>query len=290
MEVRADNFILKKENICGIVVWYNPTFKDVNNISSYINDIDYLYIFDNTVDPKININFFKNCENWKSKIKYISFNENKGIAFALNYIAEIALKKGYKWLLTMDQDSSFSNLSFKNYFSINKKLDNVAILGPNYDYKNKDLKVSTLLREVELIITSGNLINLEIWKKVNGFDEKLFIDEVDHEYCYKIKKKNYKILECGNIILNHNLGKSCEKIIFGKKIKYTEHSAIRKYYIFRNSLYITNLYPEYKKKYRKKLLKEIIKILLLEEQKYSKLKMIMIGIKDYKKKYFGIKK
>ena len=41
-------------------------------------------------------------------------------------------------------------------------------------------------------MTSGNLLNLKIAEKIGDFEEKLFIDEVDHDYCYRIRRKaNY---------------------------------------------------------------------------------------------------
>ncbi|MGL5050183.1 MAG: glycosyltransferase family 2 protein, partial [Fusobacteriaceae bacterium] len=63
----------------------------------------------------------------------------------------------------------------------------------------------------------------------------------------------------------------------------TEHSAIRKFYIFRNSLYIMKLYPEYRNQYIKKLFKEVIKILFLEKDKIDKIKSIFSGVKSYQK-------
>ena len=39
----------KKElKIAGIVTLYNPTDKDISNINTYIDDIDILYVIDNT--------------------------------------------------------------------------------------------------------------------------------------------------------------------------------------------------------------------------------------------------
>lgn len=281
MENSSNNFILR-EKVAGIVIWYNPTLDDVENIKSYLPFIDYLYIFDNTQEGN-NCHLLKNLN--KNNLKYLSLNENKGIPFALNYIANESYLKNYRWLLTMDQDSYFFKDTFKKYFLENNifNLNDVGILSPNYYYKNKKLEKSTKIEELEFVITSGNLINLNIWKKIGGFNEKLFIDEVDHEYCYRLKKKGFKILKYGEVVLNHSLGTSCEKNILGKKIKYIEHNEIRKYYIFRNSLYIMKLYPEYKKIYIKKILKEIFKILFLEKNKSIKLKNIILGLKDYKK-------
>ncbi|MGL5056159.1 MAG: glycosyltransferase family 2 protein [Fusobacteriaceae bacterium] len=283
MENSSSNCILKNE-ISAVVVWYNPTLEEVKNIKSYLEFINCLYIFDNTPNKK-NDYLLKGLKLDINKIKYVSLGENKGIAFALNYIANLSYLKKYKWLLTMDQDSHFSNDTFKNYLLETKdmNLSEVGIISPTYHYHNKELKIKNEIEELEVVITSGNLVNLNIWKRLNGFDEKLFIDEVDHEYCYRLKRNRIKIYRYGKVILNHVLGKSCEKNILGKKISYTEHNAIRKFYIFRNSLYIMKLYPEYRNQYIKKLFKEVIKILFLEKDKIDKIKSIFSGVKSYQK-------
>ena len=83
--------------LAGVVVWYHPNINDVQNIFSYINDLDRLYIFDNS-DNKNNRKFVPDSK----KIKYISKKKNLGIATALNYAAKEAIREGYEFLLTMD--------------------------------------------------------------------------------------------------------------------------------------------------------------------------------------------
>ena len=72
---------MKKLKVAGVVVLYNPTEEDISNISSYIDDIDILYVMDNSI-----INNKNKLPNNK-KIKYIFNNENLGISFPLNKAA-----------------------------------------------------------------------------------------------------------------------------------------------------------------------------------------------------------
>ena len=39
---------MKSVKVAGVVVLYNPTNEDISNIDSYINDIDLLYVMDNS--------------------------------------------------------------------------------------------------------------------------------------------------------------------------------------------------------------------------------------------------
>ena len=86
--------------LAGIVVWYNPTEKEKKSIFSYLSCLEKLYIFDNSNNRN---DITKNL-----KIEYIYKGENAGIAKALNVGARKAIEEGYKWLLTLDQDSKIT--------------------------------------------------------------------------------------------------------------------------------------------------------------------------------------
>ena len=88
--------------IAGVVVLYNPTEDVLDNIESYLCDIDRLYIIDNSIESHQNM--FKD-----SKITYIPLMQNKGIAYALNEGAKHAIEDSFEYLLTLDQDSSFKD-------------------------------------------------------------------------------------------------------------------------------------------------------------------------------------
>ena len=70
-------------NIAGVVILYNPDENVINNIKSYLEELDCLYVFDNTETAnEILVEKIK-C---LPRVRYISFCENKGISFALNTV------------------------------------------------------------------------------------------------------------------------------------------------------------------------------------------------------------
>jgi rhamnosyltransferase len=134
------------------------------------------------------------------------------------------------------------------------------------------------------LITSGSCINVEVFKKLGGYLEKLFIDEVDHEYCFRANLAGYQVLLFEHIFLSHNLGESREVNNFMKnrKLKRNIHSSTRLYYITRNSIYL-------KRKYKKNFPKEIAALekdvlvriknrLLYADRKFYSLRLILLGI------------
>lgn len=270
----------------GVVVLYNPNYLNLKkNIKSYLKSLDKLYIVDNS--EKRTLSEVTLLKQMSSKIEYIWLKKNRGIAFALNKGREKAILDGHLWLLTMDQDSYFKNDGLEDMKTFIKKneekiKEKYIIISPFHRISNKQ-KLNLGEKEVMTVMTSGNFLNLELSKKVGEFRNELFIDEVDHEYCYRAMEQNYKILVLNEIILQHKLGELKDYNLF----YVTNHSPLRKYYKVRNKLYVANKYKWISKKYYYSILKEFIKIIMFEKDKLEKVKMTLAGIKDYKNNRFG---
>jgi len=270
-------------------VLYNPTDEIFENIDSYVSFIDTLIVIDNSesIDQKIKHELYSRYNN----LVYIGSNENFGIATALNIACDKGIELGFEWILTMDQDSKFIN--FSDYIKCLLKLENkeeTAILGSNTMWHAADhLPSNPTCNHIEkfLVITSGNFLNLKLFNDIGRFEDKLFIDMVDHDYCMKAQQKNYKIYFYKDILVEHSLGMLFQRknIFTGKIRNKIEHSPQRAYYITRNSFY---LYKKYSKEFPEEfnLLKtlnilfihEITKILIYEDQKIKKIKAKLIGL------------
>jgi len=268
--------------ICGVVVLYNPEKSILENIYSYINELEVLYIVDNSETKNNDLILELKKIN---KCQYVDNEGNKGIANALNVGAKLAIENGADWLLTMDQDSKFEKDDLTKL--IQKIDDKIGIVSPLH----VDNELDSDPNKNFITMTSGNLLNLKIYKRVDGFEEKLFIDSVDTEYCLKLFQYGYKIIRVEKVVLNHNLGEINKYTFFGKKYTSTNHNYVRRYYIIRNRLYIWNKYknilPSFIKSDKKQFIREIEKIILFEEKKLLKLFYTFKGYMDYKKNKFG---
>ena len=87
-------------NIQGVVVLYNPDYTILDNIKSYLDGIEKLYIVDNSETK--NHELINKIVSISAKCIYIDNNGNQGIAHALNVGAQKAIEDGADWLLTMD--------------------------------------------------------------------------------------------------------------------------------------------------------------------------------------------
>ncbi|CAN5137442.1 glycosyltransferase family 2 protein [soil metagenome] len=284
----------KPENLklAGVVVLYNPDHTVLDNIDTYINEVDLLYVMDNS--EKINdllISEIKAID----KVCYKSNQRNLGIASALNIASYSAITDGFQILLTMDQDSSFKKGDVKvlldYYVELTKGL-NIGIVCPYHGNKNiRTPRFRKKYRMVRTAMTSGNIVNLDAFKVAGGFNEELFLDYVDHEFCLRLRKNKFLIVLINSIVLNHNQGAISYHKLLGRKIYTTNHEAKRRYYITRNRLFVIKKYASFDfyfiMKDVKDLFAETIKILLYEKDKKNKIQQIFMGFSDFLKNKYG---
>ena len=278
--------------LAACVVLYNPDDTIFENILTYGNYVDKLIVIDNSL-KKNNFLIDKLSEVFESKLIYINNNDNLGIATALNQACDKAIELQFKWILTMDQDSSFINFDhYKKCLEKVQNVNNVALLAANTDkegYSNFDInECSCNYREDKFsVITSANIVNLEYFEEIGRFNDKLFIDMVDYDYCLRINIKKFRIFYFPDVFVEHKLGEvHLRTNIFTRKKKYkTEHNAQRAYYIARNSLYLSKNYGKYFPKEFGMLhilnivfIHDVTKILLYEIDKRNKLKAKFIGL------------
>lgn len=200
---------------CGtIVVLYNPTDGEISNLKHNLGKTELSIIIDNS--KQSNYELVKNCG---KNVKYFNFKSNIGLCKALNYGIQELLKDGCEWAFVLDADSVIDNNIlnvYKDYIS-NNNVENVAVLAPVHIFERSKSKAYSGNKVVKRSMTSGWFININIFEKNLGFYEPLFVDGLDHDYCYRVRKKGYKVIECGEAIINHHPGNSVEVRFFGKK-------------------------------------------------------------------------
>lgn len=282
--------------VAAIIISYNPDNNLLDSIKLLINQVEKIIIVDNgsESEKKKNINLIKDINN--EKIKVIFNEENLGIATALNIGVKDALKQGYNWILTMDQDSKVSSNMIEKMFEVYSTIDeserkDILSIFPNFvDERIQSIEENSEMNAYEYVdadITSGNLLKAEVFDKVGFFDDSLFIDLVDTDFCMRLNEENIKMIKVRDAILYHSLGESqTVKSIFGK-FNTSNHSALRRYYMTRNRFYTWEKYKDLNSftlnRDKKLFKKEFIKIILGENDKINKIKMVFKGYKDYKK-------
>ena len=265
--------MITSEYLIAIVVWYYPTQQNIQNLTSYIDDVKKIIIIDNSPsDNKLLLSALP-----ERKCIYHPNYNNIGIASALNRGMQIASCLGAKWVLTMDQDSYFDEHNIAQYIHLCNQcpIPEVALFSPlqHLDTDPFTVDVEHIYEKRLTVMTSGNLVNLRIYQEVGGFKDEFFIDLVDDEYCCRLHRLGYNIVCVRSISLVHHIGFGRKRAFRFFKKSFIQHNALRHYYIVRNILEVIRLYPEYKYYYSKQLRKRIKRCLLYDsDNKWTKIK------------------
>jgi rhamnosyltransferase len=275
---------------CAIVVTYHPADSVFELLSTLHSQAQGVVVVDNgstsAVLEKIRI------ESEAIGFQLIENGENLGIAAALNTGIRWAIEHKYEWVALFDQDSSVLECYFDDMFETmisSGSREKIGIVAPVYkDPSTGTLRKSSAGEDGTLlaVMTSGSLMPVWIFERCGWFEEGFFIDEVDHEYCFRIQEQGYKIEVCENAILLHAPGAPQAHKIFGFKwIRSSHHSAARRYYITRNGLIMAwryrkqcPMWSRYTLKHR--LFTEPIIILLFESEPFGKLVNVARGVID----------
>lgn len=220
-------------NLCIIIVFYNPTEQQRIKASLLSKHINVIIVDNSSI-------YYSLPET--STLRYFALCENRGIAYAQNFGIRQAQKLGFTYILFQDQDSSlsYSNILklFKEYIIIKKEDARLGAIGPliinettGKAYKNE--LGSNKSKSVSSIISSGMLLEIDTLIKVGPMEEELFIDNVDHEWCWRAKNKGYHVYLTREAILTHNVGNETKQI---GKLQIIKSAPIRSYYKFRNNI------------------------------------------------------
>ena len=261
---------MEKCKISAGIILFSPKIDRLRlNIDTIVNDVERIYVYNNGASEKTIEELSSN-----HKILVLGTGENIGIASAMNVIMEAAEKNGDQWVVTYDQDSiSDVNLVHEYRNVIAMHLNKVAIICPQVIDERRKYISADKTNEIESVsrcITSASCTNVEAWHSIGGFDDYLFIDLVDNDFCKRLKLNDWDIIKLHNVILNQEFGDielkkttTVEMIMkisnFVKnelgysyladnigKLSYKKNvSPIRVYYTNRNVIYLNKKFKNY---------------------------------------------
>lgn len=273
--------------IAAVIVTYHPKAELIENLTAISYSVKHTYVIDNGSD--LDNKALEDAERL-SNVTLVRIGRNMGIAYALNCGVKLALASEIDWVLTLDQDSlltagAISRMMETYATYTNKEL--VGILSPNhYDknsgYQNQDYrgsKGSILVRQH--VMSSGCLIPRTTFNKVPSFDDDLFIDLVDHDFCLKVKKAGLEVL----VVVDAQMGHSLGNVKFHRlgPLSFFSHNypIERHYYRARNRVVLYRRhFGAWIWRDQKFAVKDLLKVIMVETNRWKKIKAILKGTRD----------
>ena len=175
---------------------------------------------------------------------------NDGIAAALNIGIRMAIADSADFVLTLDQDTVLPGHYVSDCeaaFRIAAPATRLGVVctdrvnGQPSIPEHYTAEGLGLVREA---IQSGFLISAECLAECGLFDERLFIDCVDTEFCLRIAQYGYRIAVGPGTDISHSLGEQVALRPFGmarfdergRQRTYEYHGPTRRYFITRNNI------------------------------------------------------
>jgi rhamnosyltransferase len=277
--------------ICAVMVVYNPESTLEDNARALLTEVARLIIVDNCSEPSnraVTAALASACN-----FEVIWNAQNIGLAAALNTgIRRALLNESYAWIATFDQDSRVSAGYSDNMLAAYDSCpfqNQVALIGPCHVLSSerpseKPFGHNTLFREIPVTLQSGSLFSRSSLTSIGLFDESFFIDYVDFEFCLRLRKGGFRIIEAVHAPLLHRVGTPTVHTFLKKSCVVFNHSPVRRYYAARNRLRVYARYllsdPRWIGHDMWSWFKEMLKLVLFEKDRWRKLALMARGVWD----------
>lgn len=225
------------KNLYIIIILYNPTDEQLSHLKKLASSYNIV-----VVDNSDRSSFPQ--DGLGESISYLPLMHNCGIAKAQNIGIRKCIDLHAEYVFFLDQDTIIDIEVpielLDSLILLQKRNDRIIAIGPsirnmdsNTNYKSARLNlVEGRYAVCSTLISSGMLVDISAFKHVGCMDESLFIDYVDHEWCWRASMKGY--ICCVDLLvqINHRVGKRTVNLL---GIPFIISSPKRYYYQYRNS-------------------------------------------------------
>ena len=229
--------------IYSIVVTYNPDVSELHKLIDLLQAQTARVVVCNNSDWPLDLP--------DASVKLFNFGENLGIAEAQSIGMKWCFENGADFVLQMDQDSvptpTMVSELYKSHQALTGKGYRVGLIGVQ-DFDKETLEENqarvrkgravpgTNYEIVPEILSSGSLIPKAAYEAVGGMEDGLFLDCVDFEYCWRLRREGFMVFKNADARLGHRLGEGRTKILGFLAVG--RPAPIRHYYAFRNGLFL----------------------------------------------------
>jgi rhamnosyltransferase len=281
----------------ALIVLYHPDNEQLARIVEVARACDGLVVVDNTPQPAGHVQEASR----RHGFELIHHGNRRGIAGAFNAGLAALFARDIEAVALLDQDSTVPAQFFRMMREICSGFGSRPfIVGPRIFDENEQRFLPELmtngltLRRVPIdaggstqrcafLISSGSVISRGAFMRLGQFDESLFIDHVDTEYCLRALARDVPLYVVPSLILAHRIGAKRRHRIGPFQMSAMHHPWYRRYYGARNAVQLGIRYGmRFPVAVVPSLLTvwQVMQIVLCEQDKRVKLKGILLGVAD----------
>lgn len=276
----------KPEPVIAIVVTYNSYTAIEVPLLRVADEVTAVVVVDNGSNPSV-VERIRRAVAPIANVELICLAQNVGLGAALNLGIRAARRNSTPYVLLLDDDSELQPGAIR---CLRESLE----LGGNADVA---LSAATWITEVggdlsaldmrpftvDEVPISGSLIRSSVFESLGFFREDYFLDYVDFEFGRRAQSRGWRLLSCPAARCLQRPGRPETAKVFGRTTIISNYPPERLYLMVRNGL---ALYMWEQRSWR--LLKRhlqmvvvrLVKILLFEGNKPSKVVATWLGVVD----------
>ena len=238
-----------------------------------------------------------------SKIRLLLNDGNVGLAAAQNQGIRLALEEGADWVLLLDDDSvpdAGMVDALLAAHAAHPAPERIGLVAPRlhdaectlksrayvskhaFDFRRVRFGPGDVLDDVAFVMASGSLIKAEVFRAVGLMREDFFVDYIDFEFAFRMRRFGWGLVAVGNAGLEHRLGEFEHKRLLGRDFRFNSHSGFRRYHIYRNRMRVWRAHglrmPAFFAFEAASIAIDLAKLILLEDSKLEKLGAIGRGV------------
>ncbi|HEY5222171.1 MAG TPA: glycosyltransferase [Microbacteriaceae bacterium] len=232
--------------VIAVVPTFHPGDETLARLSVLSEQVDHVIVVDDGSSPTADATLSVIESAGHELVRHA---DNRGIAAALNTGIRLALTQRADYVLTIDQDSLLPHgyvtacLDVFHGAASATRLGIVTVDSINGYPSIPPRRSPEGYGLVNEAIQSGFLMTAECLTECGLFDEQLFIDCVDTEFCLRIGEHGFRIAIAAGTNLEHELGEQVQFRPFGVPRRrdgvietYEYHGPYRRYFIVRNNV------------------------------------------------------
>jgi rhamnosyltransferase len=238
-----------RKRVCSITVAFEPSrSRLLEQLRAVRPQVDEMVVIDNGSQPPLE----QMAELREAGARVLTPTENRGVAAGFNMGVRHAREAGCESVLLLDDDSVPAPdmvAKLADVLDARGAREAVAAVGPRIrdprdpqDYPfirlgwthNRHLRCATRdapAISCDFLVSSGSLIALDAVAALGEFDESLFIDSVDLEWCFRARAHGFALYGVCGTYLDHRLGDERKTVLNAGLVV---HPPERIYYMTRN--------------------------------------------------------
>lgn len=265
--------------VAACVMSYDPDSVILEVVGAAAQQADQVFAVDNNSSSGTWEWLGQACDDLHATV--VRNTENRGVAGALNQAAELAVSQGFAWMLILDQDSVPPPALVEQLMTALRDspvADQAAVVCPHILKVGRKVSGATSGAPLKVVYSAwnaGSIIRLAAWEAVGGYDERLFVDYVDHDFCLRCRKQGWKTVQVRGTLMAHSPGSPVIHRLLGKQLTASNHSVERRFSIARNRVVCYRRYwkssPGWIAHDLGATTKDILVILLFESDRWQKI-------------------